>query len=144
MCTEFDLTEDPTTVIHQLVQFCVWMGNQAWSQSWSQGSKSPGSLGQTWDQAKSLKFILIDSIFLLSPCPENPVTQGVSPSFPKMFCHGKNIFLETPSQDFPGVREMGDAQAIHDRDIKTWCAQTSYPECLYSGKKYRYERFDVE
>jgi hypothetical protein len=32
-----------------------------------QGCKSPGSLGKTWDQDKSLKFILIDSIFLLSP-----------------------------------------------------------------------------
>ena len=36
-----------------------------------QGGKSPGSLGQTWDQAKSLKFILIDSNFLLSPCPDS-------------------------------------------------------------------------
>ena len=34
-----------------------------------QGCKSPESLGQTWDQDKSLNFILIDSIFLLSPCP---------------------------------------------------------------------------
>jgi hypothetical protein len=33
-----------------------------------QGYKSPGSLGQTWDQAKSLKIILIDSNFLLSHC----------------------------------------------------------------------------
>ncbi len=35
-------------------------------------------------------------------------------------------------------------QASHDRGIKTWCVQTTYPECLYYGKKYRYERFNVE
>ncbi len=39
-----------------------------------QGCKSPGSLGKTWDQAKSLKFILIDSNFLLSPVLRHPVT----------------------------------------------------------------------
>jgi len=46
-----------------------------------QGGKSPGSLGKTWDRAKSLKFILIDSIFLLSPVLRPPVTLGVSESF---------------------------------------------------------------
>ena len=35
-------------------------------------------------------------------------------------------------------------QTSHDRGIKTWCVQTTYPECLYWGKKYRYERFNVE
>jgi hypothetical protein len=47
--------------------------------------KRPGFLRQTWDQAKSLKFILIDSIFFLSPCPDS--TLGVSPSFTKIFFH---------------------------------------------------------
>jgi hypothetical protein len=32
----------------------------------------------------------------------------VSPSFPKIFSQCKNIFLETPSQGSPGVREMWD------------------------------------
>ena len=35
-------------------------------------------------------------------------------------------------------------QSSHNRDIKTWCVQSTYPECLYCGKKYRYERFNVE
>ena len=47
--------------------------------------ENPGSLGQPWDQDKSFTFILIDSIFLLSPCPEYPDTQGVSPSFSQDF-----------------------------------------------------------
>jgi len=35
-----------------------------------QGYKSPGSLEHPWDKAKYLNFILIDSNFLLSTCPE--------------------------------------------------------------------------
>ena len=62
------------------------MRNQDWSQVWSQGSRVPktlGSLGQTWDQEKSLKFILIDSIFLLYLVltPEYPFG-NVLPGFP--------------------------------------------------------------
>ena len=137
-----------------------------------QGFKSPGSLGKTWDQAKSLKFILIDSNFFLSPVPRPVVTVGVSPSFPRLSPKGKNIYFETPSQGSPWVREMGDAtesllpapnyntpvkdleykdlltstftQPSHESSIKTWCVQTTYPECLFCGKKYRYERFNVE
>ncbi len=43
-----------------------------------QDSKSSGSLGQTWDQSKSLKFILIDSNFLLSPCPFGLISTRIS------------------------------------------------------------------
>ncbi len=50
-----------------------------------QDYKNPGSLGQTWDQAKSLKLILIDSIFLLYPVLSPLVTLGVSPVFSKNF-----------------------------------------------------------
>ena len=32
----------------------------------------------------------------------------------------------------------------HERDIKTWCVPETYPECVYCGKRYRYERFNVE
>ena len=34
--------------------------------------------------------------------------------------------------------------ASHDRGIKTWCVPATYPECVYCGKRYRYERFNVE
>jgi hypothetical protein len=72
------------------------MGFQVWFQTWSQGSraeKSPGSLGQTWDKAKSLKFILIDSNFLLSPGLRPPVTLGVSHSLLEEFLRNvKNLF----------------------------------------------------
>ena len=50
-----------------------------------QGYKSPGSLGKTWDKAESLKFILIDSIFLLYPVLRPLVTLGVCPVFSKNF-----------------------------------------------------------
>ena len=32
----------------------------------------------------------------------------------------------------------------HERGIKTWCVPATYPECVYCGKRYRYERFNVE
>jgi hypothetical protein len=36
----------------------------------------------------------------------------------------------------------------HERGIKTclktWCVPVTYPECVYFGKRYRYERFNVE
>ena len=50
-----------------------------------QGCKRPGSLGQTWDQAKSLKFILIDSIFLCPPALNTLVTLGIYPSVNQEF-----------------------------------------------------------
>jgi hypothetical protein len=34
--------------------------------------------------------------------------------------------------------------ASHESGIKTWCVPTNYPECVYCGKRYRYERFTVE
>ena len=77
-----------------------------------QGCKTPGSLGQPWDQTKSFKFILIDSNFLLSPCPEHPVTQDVSPSFPKDFLQGKKIFLETPSPGLPRGKGDGGCKRV--------------------------------
>lgn len=50
-----------------------------------QGCKNPGSLGKTWDQAKSLKFILIDSNFWSHPVRSPLVTLRISPSFSKIF-----------------------------------------------------------
>ena len=44
-----------------------------------QGWKSHGSLEQTWDQGKSLKFILIDSVFARHPFLIPLLTLGVSP-----------------------------------------------------------------
>ena len=52
-----------------------------------QGCKNPGSLGQgqTWDESKSLKFILIDSNFFLSPCPESLCQTRCFPVFSRDF-----------------------------------------------------------
>ena len=73
-----------------------------------QGCKSPGSLGKTWDQAKSLKFILIDSNFLLSPVLRPPVTLGVSRSlFEEFFFFQKGLFQRTPSRDSQGYWRCG-------------------------------------
>jgi hypothetical protein len=67
--------------------------------------KRPGSLGKTWDQVKSLKLILIDSNFLLSPFLRHPVTLGVSPVFSKNFSFFKKIFFEEHPPGFPRVSE---------------------------------------
>ena len=68
-----------------------------------QGCQNPGSLGKTWDQAKSLKFILIDSNFLLSPVLRPPVTLGVSLSlFEEFFFFQKGLFRRTPSRASQG------------------------------------------
>jgi hypothetical protein len=32
-------------------------------------------------------------------------------------------------------------QASHDRGIRTWCTSVSYPQCIFSGNKFRYETF---
>jgi hypothetical protein len=75
-----------------------------------QAYKSPGSLGKTWDQVKSLKFILIDSNFFLYPVLRPLVTLGVSPVFSKIFLFSKKYFSKNTLQEFPGVREMGDTR----------------------------------
>ncbi len=62
-----------------------------------QGCKNPGSLGKTWDQANSLKFILIDSNFLLSPVLRPPVTLGVSLVFRRIFLFSKRSFSQRSS-----------------------------------------------
>ncbi len=77
-----------------------------------QGCKSPGSLGQTWDQDKSLKFILIDSIFLLSPCPETRCHARCFPVFFKDFSEGKNIYFETPSPGLPRGKADGGCNRV--------------------------------
>ena len=84
----------------------------------------------------------------------------------------KKSFSQSTLQGFPGVWEMWDAResllpapnyntpvkdltykdlltstftlASHERGIKTWCVPATYPECVYCGKRYRYERFNVE
>ena len=35
-------------------------------------------------------------------------------------------------------------QASHDRGIKTWSVSVSYPQCVFSGNKFRYEVCNVE
>ena len=77
-----------------------------------QGSKSPGSLGQTWDWAKSLNFILIDSNFLLSPCPETRCHARCFPVFFKDFSEGKNICFETPSPGLPRGKADGGCNRV--------------------------------
>jgi hypothetical protein len=77
-----------------------------------QGCKSPGSLGQTWDRAKSLNFILIDSIFLLSPCPETRCHARCFPVFFKDFSEGKNIYFETPSPGLPRGKADGGCNRV--------------------------------
>jgi hypothetical protein len=77
-----------------------------------QGCKSPGSLGQTWDRAKSLNFILIDSIFLLSPCPETHCHARCFPVFFKDFSEGKNIYFETPSPGLPRGKADGGCNRV--------------------------------
>jgi hypothetical protein len=32
----------------------------------------------------------------------------------------------------------------HVRGIKSWCVPVTYPECVHCGKRYWYERFNVE
>ena len=77
-----------------------------------QGCKSPGSLGQTWDRAKSLNFILFDSIFLLSPCPETRCHARCFPVFFKDFSEGKNIYFETPSPGLPRGKSDGGCNRV--------------------------------
>ena len=125
---------------------------------WIQTCRSPGSLGQTWDQAKSLKFILIDSIFWIYPVQRGLVTLGVSPVFSKNFSFLKKIFFQEHPPGFPrGKGDVGARESLfpspnsntpfkdlaykdlltntftlgsHERGIKTWCLPATYPECL--------------
>jgi hypothetical protein len=77
-----------------------------------QGYKSPGSLGKTWDKAESLKFILIDSNFLLYPVLRPLVTLGVSPVSSKNFSFFKKIFFEEHPPGLP--RGKGDGGCKRD------------------------------
>ena len=123
-----------------------------------QGCKSPGSLGKTWDQAKSLKFILIDSNLLLSPVLRPPVTLVFPQTFRRIFSFFKKVFFEEHPPGFPrGKGDVGARESLlpapncntpvkdltykdlltstfslvsHERGIKTWCVPTTYPECL--------------
>ncbi len=75
-------------------------------------------------------------------------------SFPG--CQGQGTWMEealTPGPNFN--RPVKDlvykdlltstfTQASHDRGIKTWRASASYPQCVFSGNKFRYETFNVE
>ncbi len=80
-----------------------------------QGCKSPGSLGKTWDQVKSLKFILIDSNFVLYPVLRPLVTLGVSPVFSKNFSVFKKIFFEGHPPGLP--RGKGDGGCMRDPHV---------------------------
>ena len=90
----------------------------------------------------------------------------------RIFLFSKRSFSKNTLQGFPGVREMREQETLllpapncntpvkdltykdlltstftlasHERGIKTWCVPTTYPECVYCGKRYRYERFNVE
>jgi hypothetical protein len=78
-----------------------------------QGCKSPGSLGKTSDQAKSLKFILIDSNFLLSPVLRPPVTLAFPQSFRRFFSFFKKVFFEEHPPGFPrGTEDMGARESL--------------------------------
>jgi hypothetical protein len=78
-----------------------------------QDRKGPRSLGHTCDQDKSLKFILIDSNFLLSPCPDFNSDDRCFPGlFEDFFYSVEYLFLNT-FQGFPGVREMGEGRVPH-------------------------------
>ena len=111
-----------------------------------QGSKSPGSLGpgqQTWDQAKFLKFILIDSIFLLSPCPDSNSYTRCFPGLLEEFFYSVEYLL---SKHFPGIpRGKGDGgwksppyltKLYHTCD-RDWNTEERHERCEYSGCEVR-------
>ena len=133
------------------------MGNQ----TWSQGSRVEKAL-DPWDRPGTRPN---PSNFLLSPCPECPGHERCFPlfprPFPRFFAKVKTSFWELPPRVSPGKGRWGMqgsppcltqtithkdlltstfTQVSHDRGIKTWCVQTTYPECLYCDKTYRYER----
>jgi hypothetical protein len=123
-----------------------------------QTCKNPRSLGKTWDQAKSLKFILINSNFWLSPVLRPIVTLGFPPVFSKNFSFFKKVFFEEHPPGLPrGKGDVGSRESLlpgpncntpvkdltykdlltstftlasHERGIKTWCVPATYRECL--------------
>ena len=72
----------------------------------------PESLGKTWDKAESLKFILIDSIFLLYPVLRPLVTLGVSPVLGKNFSFFKKIFFEEHPPGLPRCKGDGGCKRV--------------------------------
>ncbi len=95
-----------------------------------QDCKSPGSLGKTWDQVKSLKFILIDSNFFLSPVLRSPVTLVFPQSFRRIFSFFKKINTPVKDLTYKDLLTSTFTLVSHERGIKTWCVPTTYPECL--------------
>ncbi len=87
--------------------------------------KSPGSLGQTWDQAKSLKFILIDSNFWLSPVLRPPVTLVFPQSFRRIFSFFKQVFFEEHPPGLPrGTEDVVARESLDEsgNQGKSWMA----------------------
>jgi hypothetical protein len=71
-------------------------------------SSGPGI--QTLDLTKSLKFLLIDSIFLLSTCPDSPRHTRCFPSlFEDFFQRYKNLL----AKHSPGLRRWGTEEVPH-------------------------------
>jgi hypothetical protein len=78
-----------------------------------QDCKNPGSLGKTCDQDKSLKFILIDSNFLISPVLRPPVTLVFPQSFRRMFPFFKKVFFEEHPPGLPrGTEDVGARESL--------------------------------
>jgi hypothetical protein len=78
-----------------------------------QDCKNPGSLGKTWDQAKSLKFILIDSNLLLSPVLRPPVTLVFPQTFRRIFSFFKKVFFEEHPPGLPrGTEDVGSRESL--------------------------------
>jgi hypothetical protein len=57
-------------------------------------------------------------------------------SFRRIFLFPKKILFEGHPPGLP--RSKGDGGCMRDPLV------TTYPECVYCGKRYRYERFNVE
>jgi hypothetical protein len=131
-----------------------------------QGWKFPVDLLATCCGSKSLKVILIDSDFRAHPVLNPLVTLYLTPSSRKDFFEGKNFFshesinrasrtpkmgdggvFHTPCVDFSRPVEELDytcllksnfTETSHDRGFKTCQTLTTYPECVFCGKMYRW------
>jgi hypothetical protein len=104
------------------------------------GPRDPG-LQKPWIPGTELGPVQIPQIysnrlkFSSVPCPQDareslfPVTN-----------------YDTPVKDlvYKDLLTSTFTLASHERGIKTWCVPATYPECVYCGKRYRYERFNVE
>jgi hypothetical protein len=63
----------------------------------------------------------------------------------------RESLLPSPNYDTP-VKDLAYKDLLtstftlvsHERVIKTLCVPTTYPECVYCDKRYRYKRFKVE